>query len=232
MTPLDRTSEPVGCGADVAAYVLGALREEEAETFRLHLAGCAVCRDEVTTLQMIVDALPLTAPQWPAPRRLRRRVISGVRKEPKIAGAPTARRRSRPARARGVLAAGSALAAAVAIVGAVVLTSGGSSRARLVQASVAARGGRAVVRIAEGHAELIVQHMPQPPAGKIYEVWLERDGQGPSPTSALFGVTSTGAGAVDIPGDPHGVSEVLVTPEPLGGSLVPTHAPVIVARLS
>jgi anti-sigma factor RsiW len=232
MTPLDRTSEPGGCGADAAAYVLGALKEEEAETFRRHLATCAVCRDEVAALQTIADALALTAPQLPVPRRLRRRVMSSVRNEPRIPRTAAARRRSRPALARPVAAVGGALAAAAAIVGAVVLTSGGSSGARLVQASVAAPTGSAVVRLAGGHAELIVAHMPQPPAGKIYEVWLQRDGRSPSPTSALFGVTSTGAGSVDVPGELHGVSEVLVTPEPLGGSLVPTHAPVIVARLS
>ncbi|HEV3092979.1 MAG TPA: anti-sigma factor [Solirubrobacteraceae bacterium] len=232
MTPLDRTPELGGCGADAAAYVLGALKDEEVETFRRHLATCAVCRDEVAALQMVADALPLAVPQLPVPRRLRRRVMSGVRNESKIARAAAARHRSRLTLARRVAAVGGALAVAAAIVGAVVLTSGGSSGARLVQASVAAPAGSAVVRLTGVHAELIVAHMPQPPAGKIYEVWLERDGRSPSPTSALFGVTSTGAGAVDVPGDLHGVSEVLVTPEPLGGSLVPTHAPVIVAHLS
>jgi hypothetical protein len=34
-----------------------------------------------------------------------------------------------------------------------------------------------------------------------------------------------------VPGDLKGVSEVLVTPEPLGGSSVPTHAPVIIAQI-
>ncbi len=82
MTPLDRTSKPEGCGPDAAAYVLGALKDEETETFRRHLATCAVCRDEVAALQMVADALPLTAPQLPVPRRLRRRVMSGVRNEP------------------------------------------------------------------------------------------------------------------------------------------------------
>jgi hypothetical protein len=87
------------------------------------------------------------------------------------------------------------------------------------------------VRVVSGRGELIVRHMPPPPGGKIYEVWLERDGRNPTPTSALFDVTSSGAGAVDIPGDLRGVREVLVTPEPRGGSLAPTHLPVIVARL-
>ena len=35
-----------------------------------------------------------------------------------------------------------------------------------------------------------------------------------------------------VPGDLHGVTKVLVTQEPAGGSLVPTSAPVIVAPLA
>jgi anti-sigma-K factor RskA len=232
MTPLDLTSGPSGCGVDAAAYVLGALASEEAATFDRHLATCVVCRDEVAALRTVADALPLTAPQLPAPRRLRRRVIADVRKEPKIARGAAAWRRPRSALSRRAAAVGAALAAAAAIAGALVLASGGSSGARLVQARVVSPPGGAVLRLAGGHAELIVQHMRQPLAGKIYEVWLKRNGRSPSPTSALFGVTSAGAGAVDVPGDLHGVSEVLVTPEPLGGSLVPTHAPVIVAELT
>jgi hypothetical protein len=33
-----------------------------------------------------------------------------------------------------------------------------------------------------------------------------------------------------VPGQVRGVSEILVTQEPVGGSLVSTHQPVIVAR--
>jgi hypothetical protein len=102
----------------------------------------------------------------------------------------------------------------------------------LVQASVTPPSASAVLRLSDGHAQLTVSHMLAPPPGKIYEVWLQRSGALPSPTTALFNVTSSGAGVVDVPGDLHGVRQVLVTPEPLGGSRVPTHAPVIVARLS
>ena len=38
--------------------------------------------------------------------------------------------------------------------------------------------------------------------------------------------------AVDVPGHLRGVREILVTPEPRGGSVRPTHAPVIIARLA
>ena len=89
-----------------------------------------------------------------------------------------------------------------------------------------------VVRVQGGRGELIIRRMPAAPAGKIYEVWLKGPGAQPAPTSALFDVTSAGSAAVDVPGHLRGVREILVTPEPRGGSVRPTHAPVIIARLA
>lgn len=244
------TDHPLGhrdCGADAAAYALGALEPGEAEAFRHHLATCVVCRDEVATFRALAGALPLAAPQVPVPRRLRRRLISSARREPKTSRASATRskarrasaapRLTRVARTRPLATTGAALAIAVTVVVAVALSSTGSGGSRvvgtrIVQASVTTPTGSAVVRLSSGNAELLVRRFPQPPAGKIYEVWLQRAGRAPSPTNALFSVTSTGAGTVDIPGDIHGINRVLVTPEPLGGSSTPTHAPVIVAQLS
>jgi hypothetical protein len=90
----------------------------------------------------------------------------------------------------------------------------------------------AQVRLGDGRSELVVRHMPPPPAGHVYEVWLKRGNRPPSPTDALFSVSSSGAGTVGLPGSLKGVSEVLVTPEPAGGSAVPSHAPVVVAQLA
>jgi hypothetical protein len=220
-----------GCDADAAAYVLRALTTEESEAFRRHLSTCVVCRDEVASLKTVGDALALAAPQLAAPRRLRQRVLADVHKDPKAARTTSGTRRSRALFAPSAAAVGGALALAGVIVAVIVLASGESGGSRAIRARVAAPA-TAVVRVVSGHAELIVHHMPPPPDGKIYEVWLERDGRNPTPTSALFDVTSAGAGAVDIPGDLRGVREVLVTPERRGGSLTPTHSPVIVARLS
>lgn len=231
MTSADSYIDPRDCGADAAAYVLGALEPAEAEAYRAHLATCAICRDEVSALKALADGLPLAAPHVPAPRGLKRRVMADVRNHPKTAPEGAAARSRRPAFARPAMALGLALAVVVAVVGGLTLAAGKSGGARLVRASVVGQPGSAVVRLAGGQAQLIVRHMPSPPAGKIYEVWLKRGQQAPSPTNALFSVSSTGAGAVAVPGQLHGVSEVLVTPEPAGGSRVPTHTPVIVARL-
>ena len=103
---------------------------------------------------------------------------------------------------------------------------------KVIHASVIGTAGSAEVRVAGGRAELILRGFPPPPAGDVYEIWLKRAGRAPSPTPVLFSVTSAGTGDVGVPADLHGVRQMLVTPEPAGGSLVPTHAPVIVAHLS
>ena len=68
--------------------------------------------------------------------------------------------------------------------------------------------------------------------GRIYEVWLKRPGAAPAPTTALFSVPAGGAADIGIPGALGGVSEVLVTEEPAGGSGAPTGPPVLVAPTS
>jgi hypothetical protein len=122
--------------------------------------------------------------------------------------------------------------ALAALAGILIALTSAPGHARSVTAHVAYPSASAVVRVRSGHAELIVRRMPAAPAGAIYEVWLKRGARPPVPTSALFGVTSAGEAQVDVPGDLDGVSEVLVTPERLGGSPRPTHVPVIVARLA
>ncbi len=227
-------SENTDCCGDAAAYALGALQPGEAERFRSHLESCIVCRDELVALQAAVDVLPLSAPQHPAPRALRRRVMRAVRSEP-VLTARSARPRRRPlfpARVtRPALVAGVLAAAALATVGGIELASGGSNPARVIRASVTGSQGRAQLRIAGGHAELVVNHLPPPPPGRIYELWIKREDRPPSPTRALFSVTAAGAADVGVPGKLNGVTAIMVTPEPAGGSRVPTHAPVIVAHL-
>ncbi len=223
-------SEHHDCSGDAAAFVLGALEATEAEAFRAHMASCVVCRDEVAALQRVADVLPLTAPQYSVPRGLRQRVLAAVRAEPIKGESP--RPPSRIRLQRPALAGALAAVLAVIAIGLVALTSGGSNGVRVIPARVTAAAASAQLRLASGRAELIVRHFPPPPAGHIYEVWLQRGRGAPSPTSTLFSVTSAGAGNIGLSGSLNGVREVLVTPEPAGGSLAPTHAPVIVAQLS
>jgi anti-sigma-K factor RskA len=223
--------EPHDCGADAAAYALGALEPAEAEAFREHLAECAICRDEVSAFQAVVDVVPHSAPPQRVPRSLKRRVMAEVNADARAtqpsAGSRPRRRLSLP---RPALAALSLVLVAVVAVAAVAVFSSGSST-RIVRASVT-WPGHAIVRVTGGRGELVVSGMPQPPSGKIYQVWVQRGSAAPSPTSVLFTVTASGAGTVDVPGNLNRVNTVMVTPEPRGGSPAPTHAPVLVAKLS
>ncbi len=236
MTDRDRTPQSRECGGDVAAYALGALDSTETEAFLRHLDTCTVCRDELASFEEVVNALPMSVPRHRASPELRRRVLHAIDDEPAPARAPRRAARSRRRVAgwglpRPALAFGTALAVALLAFVVVSLTSSSRPATRVIDAKVAGQG-TAQLRIAGGQAELVVHHFSPPPAGQIYEVWLQRGKAAPSPTTALFSVTAAGDGQVGVPGSLHGVSLVMVTPEPAGGSKVPTHSPVISASLT
>ena len=220
------------CGTDAAAYVLGALEPGEAEAFRAHLHECAVCRDEVEALGGAARALPLSVPQYAAPRGLKRRVMRGLSSEPAVAGRHAAPLGQRFGLARNRLIAGAAamVVAAAGVVTAIELAAGAATT--VIQAQIHGISGSAQVRVEHGHAELVVRHLTPPKHGHIYEVWLESGTAAPVPASVLFSVNSSGNADVGIPGRVRGISAVLVTPEPYGGTAQPTHAAVIVARLA
>jgi hypothetical protein len=252
--------EPENCGGNAAPYVLGALTDEEHESFGRHVESCAVCREEVAALHVVAAALPAAAPQVRAPAELKQRVMASVhadarrrdaeaqaesattpRPTPSTTRAPAWRRArvrvgSRAAAGgwlqwRPNLAVG-ALAAAVVVLAVVALTAGGSAPGtRVIQAQVLIPRARASLSVSGGQAELNVADMPQAGPGRVYEVWREQSGS-PQPTDALFTVSAGGSATVSVPGGVAGLREVLVTSEPLGGSRVPTRMPVIVAGVS
>lgn len=220
MSGHDQTARPPDCGHDAAPYLLGALEPDEARAFVHHMLRCALCREEVAALAPVLDALPASAPAHPVPRAFRRRVVRSVRAEPKVRARRHDRRlasvfRSAPA---GWLALGATMATA-----AVVVQIG---TPRPGEHTVPARVGQAQLRVSGGHGELIVDRLPPLPASQTYELWVQRGGHGPTP-STLFGVTTRGTADIGVPTDLHGATRLLVTVEPRGGSLVPTTRAVI-----
>ncbi len=91
----------------------------------------------------------------------------------------------------------------IAVVLVVALSSGGSST-RTIQAST----GSAELQITGGRGDLIVHRLPQLPAGRIYEMWVQRGNATPTPTGTLFGVRANGSAALGVPGSLSGVSAV------------------------
>jgi hypothetical protein len=209
------------CGGDAAAYVLGALEPAEAEAFREHLQECAVCRDEVEALGGVVQTLPMSTVQYAAPRGLRRRVTREVRDHGTVA---------KVTRRRGLLAAaGAAVLAAAGVIAGLELSAG--TAVRVFPAKIAGISGSAQVQVTGDRGELVVRHLTPPPRHHVYEVWLQSGNAAPVPASVLFGVNAAGDADVGIPRRLHGVTAVLVTPEPYGGTQTPTHKPVITAPL-
>jgi anti-sigma-K factor RskA len=221
-------------GDDAAAYVLGALEPREAAEYLQHLTRCVRCREELAGLAPVADALASAVPQVPVPPELGRRVMRAVRDQPHGKAQRVDRQPRKPSRFPRpgfAPAAGIATACVVAIL-AFVAIHHGRDMARVVSARVMGSPGAAQLHISHNHAELVVSRLPPPPAGRIYEVWLKRGSTSPAPTSALFSVTANGAATVDVPGNLRGVSQILVTQEPAGGSRVSTHRPLIVASLT
>jgi anti-sigma-K factor RskA len=238
---------PCPRGVDAGAYVLHALEERDADVFAEHLEGCAACAAEVAHLQVAADVLPLSAPQMVAPPDLKGRIMQTVQAEADLlaaagAGAdrpPKAERRSRAGwldalvrRPALVLACALALVAAGA--GADALLRGdddGAVATRTLQADVTAQGARVDLEVRGDRAALKLTGMRPPPAGRVYQVWLMREGSTtPEPTGTLFDVPADGSATIPIDESIDGVSQVLVTAEPRGGSQTPSGTPIIAAQ--
>jgi anti-sigma-K factor RskA len=242
MSAPDFDREHRDCSQALGAYVLRALPSAEAVRVERHLADCERCRDEADAFQLVVDALPKTAPSVRAPAELKHRIMAVVDAEAELLAAAGSAA-DRPARGRRRLSLSLrrpalAASAAAGLAGAVALgflIGGGTDGkpARTVAAQVIGVGAsgkaQASVRVSGGRGRLVVKNLPDPPVDRVYEVWVGRPGQAPAPAGATFTLRT---GEVEIPHSMRGVNAVLVTAEPRGGSLTPTRSPIVVARMA
>jgi hypothetical protein len=248
------TTGPADCERrdTASAYLLGSLPDSEYYAFEVHLAGCAVCQRDVRELSSAVDMLGTAVPMVPAPPELGARIRRIVRAEAELlhAAGPEADRPPAPApqpvasppsppRSRRRWVPRVAIAGAVAIGVACGLVIGSSvvgtstPQTRAINAAILQPGvpldARATLHVTGDRGTLSLTNFPSPPAGRVYEVWLEGSSASPRPTDALFSVNTQGSGTVAVPGSLRGVREILVTAEPLGGSLAPTRKPILAA---
>jgi anti-sigma-K factor RskA len=224
---------------DLAAFLLGALDDDEAREFEHHLAGCAACQAEERWLRAAIEVLPASVEQIEPPPQLRERLMATVREEAK-AEADGARQRRRKSRRRfgfvlrpAAVFAGAALIV-LAGVGGYVLGNGGDEgtttvavRATGVQPSASGE----LTKADRGYPAIVRVRGLKPESGRVYEVWLRRKGSKDVTPSSLFAVKEDGTGSAAIPGGLGGVAEVLVSSEPEGGSTAPTTDPVLRATL-
>lgn len=224
---------------EVAPYLLGALPDADASRFEAHLATCTMCQADLDELRPVVEGLPTTVEEIEPPASLKRAVMAEVERDAAAQRVVREGARSSSARERSagpswfrrplpVLAA-ACVALVVGIgVGVAVNDDGGGSAEPRTYAGTCAPGCEASLELEDGDGTLHVAKMPAAPDGRVYQVWLMREGSDtPEPTDALFNASSGGTATVDVPGDLHDVVRVLVSEEPRGGSKAPTTAPGI-----
>jgi anti-sigma-K factor RskA len=227
----------------LAAYVLGAVPEEESARIREHLAGCHECHAELEWLRSAVDTLPASVPQVEPPPELRTQVMDIVEREAELlraAGDAADRPERSPGRGRWwpsisgvrpsvVLVA--ACAAAIIVAGVILsLNSTVIKNGRTIHAQVTGparvAGARASVRVTGSHAELVVSRLPTPAANHVDELWVQRGNGAPVPAGTF--IVSSGSVKVEHPVRPG--DHLLVTVEPGRGTRAPTSTPFIVAK--
>lgn len=237
------------CGQLLAAYVLGACPEPEADGVAEHLARCATCAADAERLREGADILLDGVAPTPPATDVKRRVMAQVRAEAALfeaarqggyqprgsAAQPTRSRWSLP-RVR-LWAPGPAVAVAsvlvLAALGAGLLSSGlrsGAPERDVITAQI--KGGRAggaagSLEIRGERAALRVHGLRSPGRGRVYQVWVRKDRQVPEPAGAVLAVDSGGAASARLSGDIRRFDQVLVTSEPVGGSRLPTRVPVL-----
>lgn len=226
---------------NVGAYLLGALPEMESEVFERHLESCPTCRQDLEQLRVASEALPRAVEPVTPPPELKKSLMATVWAEAgEREGAERPRRR--PLRERlprltpGFAALATACVLAIGIAIGIGVANLGGSSSKTVAAVVdhtQAPGGMASLSIPGNHqhALLSVEGLPNPGAGKVYEVWVQRNGT-MQPAGALFSVGSGGSGSAGIPGSLKGAEAVAVTAERDGGALKPTRMPVLTVKLS
>ena len=230
------------------AYVLGALDEVERAAFEEHLSGCPACREEVELLLPAAQALPVSVDPVDPPPALKARIMAEVEREASLLAAagpeadrpggwdrrPERRRRRFPLRIPRLVPA--AVAAALLVVGIAIGVGANALRGepeRTIAAKVSGAPGASLEVELSGHeGRLMGRGLPAPPSGRVYQVWLKRDGHAPEPTAALFVPSRDGAATASVPGSMDGVDQVMITDEPDGGSPQPTGDLLAVADMS
>lgn len=213
------------------AYAVDALDDIERAQFERHLNDCAECRYEVDSLRAGATMLAELEPVAPS-AALRSRIlteIATVRPLPPQVVEVRPRRRRFP-----TLVAAAAAVVAVGVGGGIVYDRVNdqpseisiSATERVVEAPDAERyvqrfddGSRAIVyrSVELGQAVIVTQGMADPGEGKVYELWLERDGEMIAAGFMPEGPDNT----VLLSGDAASADGVGITVEPEGGSAEP-----------
>lgn len=235
----------------IAAYVLGSAEVEEHERLRAHIEACASCRALAVRLSRGLAALPLEPDPVEPPARLRERVMAAAAAA--RAGGEQRRRRLRfqlpePPRPRvwlpgarvgmGVAAAlvfalGALTGVGVARLGPFQQQLQTVERYQLAGSGQMAGVQASAVRLRDAGVTVVeFRDLPEPPPGRVYELWLIGV-DGAARPGAVFVPESGGSRAVVLRADLSGVTTLAVTEEDgPNGAQAPTQAPLIKGRIA
>ncbi len=224
------------------AYAIGSLEDAEAQQVAEHLAGCTLCRKELSAYQSVADALAFTISgrkNSPSPQ-LKQRLMD------RLPGADETRPARQAWNLGRLLPAGGVLALLMIAVLAVsnillwqrlqnleVLSGPRGMRAIALQSTdIAPRASAFMIVGADGrNGVLVVDQMPALEEGREYQLWLRRNGE--VTNGGVFDVDESGYRGmrVEAPQSLLSYSSCHVTIEPAGGSETPTGEEVLAGSL-
>jgi anti-sigma-K factor RskA len=232
-----------------AGFVLGSLEPDDEVAFNRHLPGCVVCQNTVRELESVIGELAYSVPQVEPPRSLR----TALRREVGLTSRSRGLLAFRPSLGR-PLTVRLAAVAAVLVVFALMFwnmslrnqvsfeqrqlaelralaSTVNDPQARTVKLTAPGGGaarGTVVASSLRDQAVLVVDDLPGPGPGRVYQVWALPGGD---VTKAIPGRTWISSGQVatirvsGMPIEPG--TQFAVTSEPRGGSVRPTLPPVL-----
>jgi hypothetical protein len=124
----------------------------------------------------------------------------------------------------------------VAVIGAATIAiSNRSASIRYIHQGVRAgwkTGGGAAIKVEGNQAEVLVDGMPQPSPGTVYQVWVVNNvTKKTTPTKALLRPDIKGEAGANVPGNYHDMAAIAVYVEPKGGPYTTESGAIVVADM-
>jgi Anti-sigma-K factor rskA len=124
----------------------------------------------------------------------------------------------------------------VAVIGAATIAlSNRSASIRYIHQGVRAgwtTGGGAAIKVEGNQAEVLVDGMPLPSPGTVYQVWVvDKTSRTPVPTKALLHPDIKGEAGANVPGNYHDMAAIAVYVEPKGGPYTTNSGAIVVADM-
>lgn len=223
----------------VAAYVLGAIPQDEIPFVRDHILSCDECMAEADSYTEAAGSLALAANPIATPAGFADRVMAAatLRTEVESEVSVLDDRRSRRGGWRAVAATATSVALVVSFISIYVTLAANDELDRTekvltallhnAEGTFAMRGpGGAVAQVVPtlDGAYLIAAGLQEAPSKHVYQLWLMRDG---NPVSAgLFDGTDD-VSIVETQADLNRYEAAAITIEPEGGSAEPTSDPIL-----